>query len=273
MVLAGCAQPGISTPSEESGRDWPVTGLVTRAVTGGAISIAHDDIRGYMPAMTMTFPVGDTREAERLVPGDRVRFILSVTGATSRAHAFQVIGRDPSAPGGGRQTASGSAARLRPGDPLPSFALVDQDGRALNDAFFQGHRTALTFIFTRCPVPEFCPRVTGYFRELQRAVVQNSALGDVRLLSVSLDPAFDTPEVLRVFGQSMSADFRRWHFATGPAEQVAILTRAFALRADPSPAILDHTLATAVVGPDGRVVEIWRGNGWTPDEVLAALRR
>ena len=272
LVLFGCSLPKTSTSAQGS-RDFQVTGVVAAALARDVISITHEEIRDFMPAMTMPFTVRDVREAERLTPGDRVRFTLSIADDATHAHSFEVIGRDSAALDLARRSSSPSATRLRPGDMMPAFSLVDQDGVRISEALFEEQRTVLTFIFTRCPVPEFCPRITGYFRQLQRAIVQDESFADVRLMSVSLDPAFDTPAIMKAYGQAMGARFDRWRFATGTKEEVAILTRALAVRVEPSSAVLDHTLATAVVGPDGKLVEIWRGNAWTVSDVLTTLGR
>src|SRR5690606_33778697 len=106
---------------------------------------------------------------------------------------------------------------------------------------------------------------------VQEAVAREG-LADVRLLSITLDPEHDRPDVLRNYGQSLGADFDRWTFVTGGEDEVRQLARAFVVRTEPNATTLDHTLATALIGPDGRVIEIWRGNGWKPQEVLAKVK-
>jgi protein SCO1/2 len=133
--------------------------------------------------------------------------------------------------------------------------------------------TAITFVFTRCPVPEFCPLMVRRFHQVQRQLATASAPPEVRLLSVTLDPAFDTPEVLRGYAASQGVDPARWQFATGHPQEIARLTSAFSLHVERGGILIDHTLATAVIGRDGRVVEIWRGNGWKVSEVADALAR
>jgi protein SCO1/2 len=111
------------------------------------------------------------------------------------------------------------------------------------------------------------------FQTIQREIAKDGPGDDVRLLSVTLDPGFDTPPVLAAYAKAMGADPARWRFVTGDAAEVAKLTTAFSIHTERNGVLLDHTLATAVIGPDGRVLEIWRGNGWKAEEVLAALRR
>ena len=130
----------------------------------------------------------------------------------------------------------------------------------------------LTFIFTRCPLPEFCPRIVSRLKELQKAITSDASLADVDLLAVTLDPEFDTPDVLAAYGRAAGADFSRWRFATGTTEEVAGLTRALAVHVERTGALPDHTLATALIDAEGRLGEVWRGNFWETQEVLDALR-
>lgn len=163
-------------------------------------------------------------------------------------------------------------ARLKKRDALPDFSLTTEAGRPFTGADLRGRLTAVTFIFTRCPMPEFCPLTMKRFQQLQRQAAGDRALKDVRLVSVTLDPAFDTPPVLAAYAKAMGADPDRWTFVTGEREQIARLARAFSIHIEKNGVLLDHTLATAVVDGTGRVVEIWRGNGWDVREIVDVLR-
>ena len=274
LIIAGaCSARDAANPTIAEGRDYSVSGLVVAWPDAGIVSVAHEPIPGLMPAMTMPFTFEEPRQSQGLNPGDRVRFTLRVGSTTMRARSVQVVGQDTAALEAYRRSDSAASARVRPGDTLRRFALRDQNGAALTEASLRGRRTVLTFIFTRCPAPEYCPRMMGYFRQLQREIVADKGLADVHLLSVTLDPSFYTPQVLKAYGEAMNADFTRWRFATGTPDEVAALTRTFAVRTQASSAVLDHTLATALVDSTGAVVEIWRGNQWTVDEVLARLRQ
>jgi protein SCO1/2 len=247
----------------------PVTGTVVAPPDGRTVRVAHEAIPGYMPAMTMAFTLGD-REAASLAAGDRVRFTLRVGDGATRMEGVTVIDRAVAAelPRAG----TSRVVRLKRGDTIPGFALVDEGGRSFTDADLRGHATVLTFIFTRCPVPEFCPLVTSRFKELQAALARGrSASRSARLVSVTIDPLFDTPAVLRDYARAVQADAKIWRFASGDPEEIQRLARAFSVYVEQNGALLDHTLATALVDADGRVVEIWRGNGWKASEVLAAL--
>ena len=257
-------------PAIEAGvRRLPVTGIVVAAPEGREVRIAHDDIPDYMPAMTMAFTLAE-HESARLSPGDRVRFRLRVGSGPSVAEDVAVTGRGALSPAG---TGAPPPARLKQGDTVAPFALVDERGRAFTDADLRGHQTVVTFIFTRCPVPEYCPLVTARFKALQTTLARDRSLPrDAQLLSITLDPAFDTPAVLEAYGKAMGAEPGRWRFAGGDHAAVLQVARAFSVYVEKNGALLDHTLATALVDRRGRIVEIWRGNGWRLEEVTAALR-
>jgi len=257
-------------PAVEAGvRRLPVTGVVVAAPAGREVTIAHDDIPDYMPAMTMPFTLAED-ESARLAPGDRVRFLLRVGSGPSVAQDVTVTGRGAALP---VEAGPAPSTRLKRGDTIAGFALVDERGRAFTDADLRGHETIVTFIFTRCPVPEFCPLMTARFKALQATLDRDRSLPrDTQLLSITLDPAFDTPAVLEAYGKAIGAEPERWRFAGGDSDAVQRVARAFSVYVEKNGALLDHTLATALVDRQGRIVEIWRGNGWKLDEVTAALR-
>ncbi|HWL17579.1 MAG TPA: SCO family protein [Opitutus sp.] len=263
-------------PAQAAERTFTVKGTVTAPLADGTITVAHEPIPDYMPAMTMPFNVAPEAmaAAARLRAGDQVEFRWRVTKDSSHAWDFKRIGRDEThaPPPAGPPVA---ARRVREGDTIPSFALTDQEGNALTEAALRGKATLLTFIFTRCPVPEFCPRMSERFQSLQRQLTagQIHAVVPVQLLSVTIDPEFDTPAVLREYGRRYGADPNTWHFATGSPAEIESLRRSFAVFAEKSAAILDHTLATVLIGPDLRVAAIWRGNRWKEEDVAASLAR
>ena len=250
---------------------YEALGVVVTAAQEGRIRISHNDIPGYMPGMTMDFAL-EPEKGATLEPGDRVRFVLRVGTERSWIENVRVIGR-ASGPGSKPDTSSPSI-RLRKGDALPPLSLVDQSGHPLTEADFLGRLTVLTFVFTRCPVPDYCPLLSRRFSQIQAALASDHGYAtDVRLLSVTIDPAFDTPTVLNAYAQAVGADPSRWRFAGGDAVEVTRVARAFSVYVERNGALLDHTIATALVDRRGRIVEIWRGNGWKTSEILEALRR
>ena len=249
-------------------RTFEVAGVVTAALAGGRVTIAHEEVPGYMPAMTMAFAVGE--EIPALSAGDRVRFTLRVADEWSRAEAFVLSGRDAAVP---LAPSVAARVRLKKGDAVPAISLTAHDGRPFTSADVRGRLTAVTFVFTRCPLPEFCPLMVKRFQHLQREVERDRLLRSVQLLSVTLDPAFDTPPVLDAYARAVGAVPGRWHFLTGDPAAVARLTGAFSIYSERNGVALDHTLATAVIDAEGRIAEMWRGTGWTAADVLGVLRR
>jgi protein SCO1 len=205
----------------------------------------------------------------RLKAGDRVRFRYRVNETKSTAENFNVTGRETSSTA---PKPSSKNSRLRAGDAVPTFSLTDQKNQPFTTAALRDRFTIVTFIFTRCPVPEYCPAMALRFGELQKAILANPKLAArVRLLSITLDPEFDRPEILNAYGEAVGANPAVWQFATGTKEEIAALTKAFAVYNERNGTTLDHTLSTALIGPDGRVIDLWRGNGWRTEEVLKAV--
>jgi protein SCO1 len=267
LLFTAAAIAGFTTGGLAAEQIFTVTGVIRGQLDDGQLAICHDEIPGYMPAMTMAFVPGNPADAVRLKAGDRVRFRYRVNETKSTAEQFMVIGREAMLP-----TSATKSKRLRAGDAVPIFSLTDQNDQLFTSAALRDRLTIVTFIFTRCPVPEFCPAMALRFGELQKAILADPRLAArARLLSITLDPEFDRPEILTAYGKAVGADPAIWQFATGTKEEIAALTKAFAVYNERNGATLDHTLSTALVGPDGRVIELWRGNGWHIGEVLKAL--
>ncbi|RRJ97645.1 electron transporter SenC [Opitutaceae bacterium TAV4] len=276
LAVSAIAAP-VSPQGEE--RIFAVTGVIRALLDDGQIVIEHEEIPGFMPAMTMAFSPTDSREAAGLVVNDRVRFRLRVGSGRSVAEEFVVISRVPASKSQTTPITTDAkrngkySGRLREGDEVPAFSLIDERGQPLTAETLQGRFTVVTFIFTRCPVPEFCPVISLKFKQLQSAISsQTEAIGKTRLLAITLDPEFDRPEILKAYGEAMRADPAVWNFATGDKPQIDALVKAFAVYREKNGVVLDHTLATALVRPDGRIIEIWRGNKWTADEIFACVR-
>jgi protein SCO1/2 len=250
---------------------YAVIGAIRTPLDGeGRIVIAHEAIPELMPAMTMSFAVTDRAEAAVLKTGDRVRFQLRVNGDAWTTANFAVVGYEP--PPATTTAAKATRHRLREGDAVPEFALTTQNNEPFATAQLRGHRTLMTFIFTRCPVPEFCPAMALRFAQIQNAILADPKLaGRVQLLGITLDPEFDRPGILKAYAEAVGAKPGVWQFATGEKSEIEALAKSFAVFTERNGATLDHTLCTALIGEDGRVLDLWRGNGWRVDEVLDAL--
>lgn len=257
-----------ASPAEQV---FTVTGIIQGKLADGRVLIEHDEIPGYMAAMTMAFDVANPVEIAPLKIGDKVRFRYRVGASKAVAESFMVTGRaGPSAP---PDKPAPPVRRVRAGDTVPAFNLIDEQGRPFTHQSLRDQFTVMTFIFTRCPVPEFCPAMAAKFGALQRALSDEASNPPpVRLVSVTLDPEYDRPDILADYGKAVGAKPGVWGFATGEKPEAAALARAFSVYTERNGVTLDHTLCTALIGPDGRVLEIWRGHGWNTDDVLKAVR-
>jgi protein SCO1/2 len=243
------------------------------------IVLDHGAIPGFMDAMTMPYKLKDASVASELHPGDRITAKMLV-----------------------RKTADGYedpmldeivvTAQARPdykpavqyhvptaGDAVPDYKLTNQSGRTIHLAQFKGRVLLLTFVYTRCPLPDFCIRMSQNFAQIDRALKADPALyARTHLLSISFDPKFDTPAVLKSYGETyIGADakqtFAHWDFAVPPKGELAALTQFFDVGITPGDAGLPtHSLSTALIGKDGKVRAWYATNEWTPAEVLAAIR-
>ena len=157
---------------------------------------------------------------------------------------------------------------------MQSFSLTNQNGEHISLDTFRGHPFVLTFVFTRCPLPNFCPRMSNNFEELQAAIkTGRGTLATTRLLSITLDPVFDTPEVLKSYAGYHHADPQTWSFATGDEKEVESFTRAFSVYRQTEGGTISHGLATALIDKKGKIAKLWRGNAWKPDEVIEEIEK
>jgi protein SCO1/2 len=236
------------------------------------ITIKHEDIRGFMPAMTMPFEVRDGRLLEGRAPGELITATLVVEERGAFLSEIRHTGTAPlpEAP------APAPADVLQPGDRAPDAAFLDQQGRARRFSDWRGQVVAVTFIYTRCPLPNFCPLMDRNFRDVQRAIAQDPALrGRTHLVTISFDPGYDTPQVLAQHATRISAEPAHWTLLTGATDQVDRFTAKFgvsAIKGDQPGAEIVHNLRTAVIDADGRIVTVLSGNEWTPADLLGHLR-
>jgi protein SCO1/2 len=277
LVVAGCNRATTETPNG-SARRYDARGIV-RAVAPDrrSLDVEHEDIRGFMPSMTMPFSVRDSKQIAGMRSGDAISFRLTVTDDDSWIDQIRKINADevrlpvPTAMAKRRSTIDDSA-RLREGEMMPPFELTDQNGERINSETFRGRPFVLTFIFTRCSMPNFCPLMSKNFTELQNAIKNGSGmLAQTRLLSISFDPDFDTPQILKSYADHEQADQKIWAFATGEKPKIDNLTRAFSVYVQAEGGTISHGLATALIGEDGKIARIWRGNGWSPAEVIGEI--
>ncbi|MBA3961577.1 MAG: SCO family protein [Chthoniobacterales bacterium] len=276
LCLAAC---GRSNTSDTDARHYDVRGIVRGfAPDRATVEIEHETIPEFMPSMTMPFSARNPKEIALLRIGDAIAFRLEVTAKDfSIANVTKIDATEVHLPKGAAASLPASASegpqRLKEGDALPAFNLTIEAGEKITVETLRGHPTVVTFIFTRCPMPNFCPLISKKFAELQSTIKSaRGATAETRLLSITIDPQFDTPAVLTQYAQHENADSNIWKFATGEPAQIDELTKAFAVYRQTEGGTISHGLTTALISPAGKVAKLWRGNGWTVDEVVRAVQ-
>ena len=237
---------------------------------GSTVTIAHETIPDYMEAMTMPFKLKDERLLKDLAEGDSVQATLVVAGLRSWLEDVVVTREtvDPSNLGKPE-----TWVEPKPGDEVPDFKLEDQNNNRISFHQYRGRIVLLTFIYTRCPLPDYCPLMTDNFAEIEKALKSGSESNPkTHLLSITLDPEYDTPRVLREYAAQHSAGSAHWDFATGTKDEVKRVATYFGLQYWRDSDQVVHSLRTAIVGPDGKLVKLYRGNEWKPDEIVRELR-
>jgi len=263
---------GAACGHTHSANQYPLTGqiLAIRADKQELV-VKHEDIPGLMPAMTMSYAVASPALMAGRVPGETISATLEVRDAVGRITAITHTGN---APLPSTNEAALAGGLLDVSDVVEDAAFVDQSNRRRSLAEWKGTLSVVTFIYTRCPLPDFCPLMDQNFATLQRRATQDEALrGRVRLISVTLDPDFDTPQVLAAHAARRHADPAIWTFLTGDRgtiERFAGRLGVGVIR-DGSP-MVTHNLRTVILDRDLRIVKIYSGNEWTQGEVLTELR-
>jgi len=243
---------------------YTTTGLVLKVDPPATVTISHDAFPGFMNAMVMPFDVKGDARPEKLVAGDRVRFRLAVKGARSWVDKVEVISAAPV--DAGLQQTPAVPVLVPVGSPLPNFELTDQDNRRVALASLRGKVVAVTFIYTRCPLPDYCPRMVHNFRDVRdRFAAQMDH--DLVLLTISFDPKFDTPETLARYAASARAGGPGWHFLTGDPADVERVCNAFGIQYWPEEGMITHSLQTAVIDRDGRLAATVEGKEFSPKQL------
>ena len=238
------------------------------------VTVSHDDIKGYMPAMTMPFTVPSESDLKILAPDDQITATLVVDGSQAWLEDL-IITRQSANP----SSAMPGVVMAKEGDEVPNFTLRNQDNREIRINNYRGKTLLLTFIYTRCPVPEYCTLMSDNFAQIERALGQDPQIYEkTHLLSISIDPAYDTPEVLRSYGAAHTEryekeTFAHWEFAGGTSEQVKDIAQFFGLTYFPDKDQIIHALRTVIVKPDGRVAKIYSGNDWKPEEIVEEMKK
>ncbi len=280
VALAGChsgQQAPTQSAASQNFKVYKLRGkVVSTDASKGEVTLNHEAIPGFMEAMTMPYKLKDASILGELHPGDVIT-------------ADVLVSQDPNADVLLDHIVVVAQAKPdykpavfyhvpAPGDAVPDFKLRNQDGRTIHLRQFLGQGLVITFIYTRCPSPEFCPRVTRYFAALEKQLAAIPALSGTHLLCVSFDPDHDTPERLRAYGVTyIGSDaknaFAHWDFAVPEKPVLLEMAKFFDLgMTNAADGSITHTLSTTLIGPDGKVVRFYPGNEWTVEEVLADLK-
>jgi protein SCO1 len=256
----------LSTPAPAKDKQIRISGLVVAVEENPrAIVVAHRPVPGWMPAMTMRFMA--PREP-RLEPGDQVEFVVKPGVAPLTARFLRRIPPD-------RSGIPQPPSRLSVGAEVPDFDLQSANGQRVRLTQLRGKVVALQFIYTRCPVADACPRLAATFAALRRRLTP-AENRQVIFLSLSIDPEYDTPPVLREYAARWGVspgEEQNWHFLTGPVEEIARFGQAFGLLFWPDEGAVGHTNVTGLVTPDGRVGAIVEGTSFRLDQWAGLLRR
>ena len=269
VICAGLAEGCQSAPEKH----YSIQGEVISADPAKKLlTVKHGDITGLMPAMTMSYQVADPKQIEALQPGDKISADLVVSESKGRLEKIVLISK------GDVKPTPGTTQRIpEKGDAVPDFALVNQDGKVIRFSNFRGKVLLVTFIYTRCPLPDFCPRMNENFRAVQKLLQDvPGSMERAEFLSISFDPEHDTPAVLKHYASlyKKSAPGEKsfnWQFAAPSMKDLPELAQFFGLVIQPAQAQIVHSLSTTVIGPDGKVEKWFSDNEWTPADAAQAI--
>ncbi len=253
VIAAGCAT------------SYPLSGLVVRIEPAAAtMTVSHDAVPGVMEAMVMPFDVREATALAGIRPGDRISFRLVVGDRASHVDRIRILSAAPADRG---LVMTPVASTLVPiGAPVPDFTLIDQRGSPVTLASLAGRVVVVTFIYTRCPLPDYCPRMIRNLAAVRERVGDRMGR-DVALLTVTFDPQYDTPARLAEYARSHDADVEGWHFLTGDAEGIRQVCDAFGVEYWPDSGLITHTLQTAVIDREGRLAAAVEGKDFTGRQI------
>ena len=242
-------------------------------------AIKHKTIEGYMDAMTMDFPIREDWVWDDLAPGSEILADLMVDNANNQFWLENI--RISAAPRPGQKPLPVKEDAAAVGKEIPDFTLTNQDGKAISPKDFRGKATAVTFIYSECPLPNFCILMSKNFSDAANQIAANDDLKNkLRLLSISFDPKRDTPEKLKQYGlgylgkDSAAKDFKVWQLATGSDAKIKKIADFFGLRYEQdenNKTQFNHSLRTIVISPEGKITKVFSGNDWTPKDLLQEL--
>lgn len=282
-LIAGCRKAADTTSStgatQPAGdlKTFPIRGKVVSVDAGkGSVTLDHEAIPGFMEAMTMPYPLKDKSLVSELHPGDRITATLLVRKTPDGYEDPELDKIVVTAQGKPDYVPSVQYHVPTEGDSVPDFKLTNQSGRQIRLSQFKGKAVLITFIYTRCPLPDFCPKMNHNFAEVDKALAADPAVySRTHLLSISFDPKNDTPPVLKEYAQAYAGNtsFAHWEFAVPPATELAQLAQWFDVGISPAQdGTITHSLSTVLVDKNGKVAAFYPSNEWTPAEVVQKIK-
>ena len=276
LILSGCRADQQNVSTSSSSKVYKLRGkVVSTDAAKSEVTLDHEEIKDFMAAMTMPYKLKDPTILSELHPGDTVTADVVVRDQDVLVDHFVVVAQAKP------DYKPGVLYHVpKAGDEVPDFALLNQSNEKIHIGQFRGKALLLTFIYTRCPLSDFCPRMSKNFAQIDKALLSEpSLLAKTHLLSVSFDPAYDTPAVLRSYGGAYTEKytnekFEHWDFAAPAKSDLGDMEKFFDIGAVPeSNSSITHSLSTVLIGPDGKIVNWYPGNEWKPEEVLGDIRK
>jgi protein SCO1/2 len=280
FAVAGCKpKPAAPDTSPAPVKFYDAHGIIRQiAADRHSATIQHDAIAGYMAAMTMEFPVKDTNELSGLAPSDEITFKLAVGENEDWIEGIRFVSHRIENVTNGVVMVHETIPELKPGDLLPDCVLTDENGNRIRFSDFHGRALAFTFFFTRCPLPDYCPRMSKNFAETRQLLLNTpDAPTNWQFLSISFDPDFDNPTMLAGYAKFFRDNNPdHWRFAAASTNAIARLAPQLDLMVVRDSTGISHNLRTVVLDPQGRIAHQFDGNEWTPrmlaDALLSAAR-
>lgn len=279
LGLSGCSKSTAAAKNPGEKR-FALRGEVMAAdPAANVLTIKHEEIKDFMPAMTMEFSVS-SGDVSIVKVGQHVRAEL-VTDGKGEFHLEKLWVEDPAKTAAVDAAAKslvqdtvarGNKAYREVGETVPTFVLYDQDGRVVESERFRGKQILLNFVFTRCQVATMCPASVARFQQTQR-LAREAGVKNFELISITLDPVYDTPGVLKTYAVSRGIDTSNYSLLTGPENAIKSLLAQFGVLANFEGELLNHTLATVLIDEHGRIVHRVDGSRWEPAEFLEKLKK
>lgn len=276
VVAVFCGCRNAPAPNAGNGvKQYHLRGVVVSTNPArGEITLDTDAIPGFMDAMVMPYKLKNASVLTELHPGDTITATLLASDTSDLLDQIVIVGQAKA-----DYPPPVQYNPLTPGESVPNFGFLNQSDKTIHLAQFRGKVLLVTFIYTRCPLASYCPRMSRNFAEINQALAEDPALYDrTHLLSVSFDPSYDTPKVLRSYGGAYTGKyteetFRHWDFAAPPKKELSKVLKFFLVGVTPGENhTLTHSLSTLVITPDGKIYKWYPTNDWQPQQLISDVK-